>query len=163
MKGEKTMRDRNTMPSRRRRSEPMSYEGIEETFNKYLDSFVGYVDNFFNRDGQTAFDSSIKADIRECEKEYILEAEMPGYKKEDISVELIDDQLNISAKREESVEEAGKNYIRRERRLGTVGRSFTVHGIKQEGVKAEYKDGMLHIVLPKSEDNIKRGKNIEVK
>ena len=162
MKGEIVMRDRDIMPIRRRRGESMSYENLEDTFNKYVDSFVGYMDNFFNRDMQSAFGTGIKADIRETEREYIIEAEMPGFNREDIGVELVDDRLTISANREDRRDEEGKDYIRRERRYGSVSRSFSIQGIKHEEVRAEYRDGVLHITLPKSEESIKRGRNIEI-
>ena len=163
MKGEIVMRDRDIMPIRRRRGEPMSYEGLEDTFNKYVDSFVGYMDNFFNRDIQGAFGAGIKADIRETEREYVIEAEMPGFNREDIGVELVDDRLTISANREDRTDEEGRDYIRRERRYGSVKRSFSVQGIRPEEVRAEYRDGILHIILPKNEETIKRGRNIEIK
>lgn len=156
------MRDRDIMPIRRRRGESMSYENLEDTFNKYVDSFVGYMDNFFNRDIQNVFGAGIRADIRETDRAYIIEADMPGFDREDISVELIDDQLTISAKRDEHTDEEGKDYIRRERRYGSMTRSFSVQGIEHEAVKAEYRDGVLRITLPKNEEAIKQGRNIEI-
>lgn len=162
MKGEIAMRDRDIMPIRRRRGESMSYENLEDTFNKYVDSFVGYMDNFFNRDIQNVFGAGIRADIRETDRAYIIEADMPGFDREDISVELIDDQLTISAKRDEHTDEEGKDYIRRERRYGSMTRSFSVQGIEHEAVKAEYRDGVLRITLPKNEEAIKQGRNIEI-
>lgn len=156
------MRDRDIMPIRRRRSESMSYENLENTLSKYVDNFVGYMDDFFNRDIQRTFSPSIRADIRETEREYIIEAEMPGFRKEDIGVELVDDQLTISAKREEHVDEENRDYIRKERRYGSVNRSFSVQGIKQEETRAEYRDGVLHITLPKDEEAIERGRNIDI-
>lgn len=162
MKGAIVMRDRDIMPIRRRRGESMSYENLEDTFNKYVDSFVGYMDNFFNRDIQSVFGTGVRADIRETDREYVIEAEMPGFNREDISVELVDDRLTISANRESHTDEDGKDYIRRERRYGSMARSFSVQGIKHEAVKAEYRDGVLKVTLPKSEEAIRRGRNIEI-
>jgi len=94
---------------------------------------------------------SIRADIKENEKEYIIEAEIPGVKKEDIKLDLRDDRLTISVERSEETKEERSNYIRRERRYGSISRSFYVENVKNEDVTAKYENGILSIVLPKSE------------
>ena len=123
------------------------------------------MDDFFNTGFLTGLSSGvtgIRADIRETDKEYIVEAEMPGFAKEDIEVELVDDRLTISAKRDESVNEERSNFIRRERRYGEVSRTFLLDGVKQEDVKAEYKDGILRIILPKAEEHKRCGRRIDI-
>jgi HSP20 family protein len=103
-----------------------------------------------------------RADIKETEKEYVVEAELPGYDKENIEIDLIGDRLTISAKKNEEINEERENYIRKERRSGQVSRSFMVSGIKNEEVSAQYVDGMLKITLPKEEDTKPRSSRIDI-
>src|SRR5262245_19029607 len=101
-------------------------------------------------------------DITEDEKEYIVKAEIPEMKKEDIKISVHDDVLTISGERKYEKEEKGKKYHRVERAYGSFMRSFTLpedaDGTK---VNAEYKDGVLKVHLPKSEKA--KPKAIEVK
>lgn len=93
----------------------------------------------------------IKADIRETEKEYIIDAEIPGVKKEDIKLDLRDDTLTISVEHDEQFDEERENYIRKERRIGSFSRSFYVENVNNEAVNAKYDNGILTITLPKQE------------
>ena len=106
--------------------------------------------------------SGIRADIRENDKEYIVDAEIPGVNKEDINVELRDDTLTISIDRGEEIKDEGENYIRRERRYGSVSRSFYVENVVNDAVTARYKDGILTIVLPKDKKAKKNKHRIPV-
>lgn len=103
----------------------------------------------------------IKADIKENDREYVVEAEVPGARKEDIKLELKDDRLTISVERSEETEEENSNYIRRERRYGSTSRSFFIENVKQEDVTAKYENGILSILLPKSETK-KTNSRIEI-
>ena len=150
---------RDIVPLRRRRG----LSPFEDVFNSYVDNFFNYVDDFFNTDFLTDFDTGIRADIKETDKEYIIEADMPGFDKEDIEIELIDDRLTIKAKKDERVDEESENYIRRERRYDQAARCFIVQGIEHEDVVAEYKNGVLEITLPKSKENRRRGRKIDIK
>jgi len=96
--------------------------------------------------------SPIKADIRETEKEYVIDAEIPGVKKEDIKLELRDDTLTIAVEHNEQVDEERQNYIRKERGYGSYSRSFYVENVKHEDVAAKYNDGILTVTIPKSMD-----------
>ncbi|WP_054692755.1 Hsp20/alpha crystallin family protein [Syntrophomonas palmitatica] len=98
------------------------------------------------------FAPSFKADIRENGQEFIVEAELPGMKKDEIVVELKDNTLTISAEKKEEINEEKDNYVRRERRMGTFRRSFYVENVDDKRVKADYKDGVLKIILPKLEE-----------
>ena len=103
-----------------------------------------------------------RADIKENSKEYVVEAELPGYNKEDIQIDLVNERLTISANKKEEVNEKKDNYIRRERRLGQASRSFIVSGIKNDEVKAEYVDGLLRVTLPKDEEDKRRSTRIDI-
>ncbi|MFZ5989685.1 MAG: Hsp20/alpha crystallin family protein [Bacillota bacterium] len=112
-------------------------------------------EDFFNDSflpGFLSAGSAIRADIRENDKEYVVDAEIPGVNKEDIKLELRDGVLTILVDHDEEVKEERDNFIRRERRYSSFSRSFHVDNVKHEGVKAKYKDGILTVVLPKDEN-----------
>jgi HSP20 family protein len=101
-------------------------------------------------------------DIIEDEKEYVVKADLPEVKKEDVKVTVEDDVLTITGERKVEKEDKGKKYHRLERAYGNFLRSFTLppgaEGIK---VSAEFKDGVLKVHLPKSEKP--KTKTVEVK
>lgn len=101
-------------------------------------------------------------DISETEAEYQIKAELPEVKKEDVKVTVEDGVLTIQGERRHEAEERGKKYHRVERSYGSFVRSFTLPDhVDDAKVKAEYKDGVLHLRLPKSEKA--KPKAIEVK
>jgi HSP20 family protein len=95
--------------------------------------------------------TSIRADIRETEKEFFVEADIPGVNKDDIRLELKDDILTIGVERKVETNEEKDNYIRRERRYGTMSRSFYVQNVKGEEISAKFENGVLQVILPKAE------------
>jgi HSP20 family protein len=91
-------------------------------------------------------------DIAETEAEYQIKAELPEVKKEDVKVTVEDGVLTIQGERRHEIEEKGKKYHRVERSYGSFVRSFTLPDhVDDVKVKAEYKDGVLHLHLPKSD------------
>jgi HSP20 family protein len=127
--------------------------------------FESIFDNFFSDSFAPAFFTAnrvMKADIRETEKEYVIEADMPGVKKEDIRLELRDGILTIGVEHDENVDEKRDNYIRKERRYGSYSRSFSVDGVRQENVSAKYNDGVLTVSLPKSEEQKPKTHRIDI-
>jgi HSP20 family protein len=101
-------------------------------------------------------------DVSETDGEYQIKAEIPDVKKEDVKVTLEDGVLTIQGERKQEKEDKGKKYHRVERTHGSFVRSFTLPDlVDEEKVKAEFKDGILKLQLPKSEKA--RPKAIEVK
>ena len=101
-------------------------------------------------------------DITEDEHEYLIKAELPDIKKEDVKVAVHDDVLSISGERKSEKEEKGKKFHRIERSYGSFYRSFTLpQDSDGQKVAAEFKDGLLKVRLPKSEKA--KPKSIEVK
>jgi HSP20 family protein len=101
-------------------------------------------------------------DITEDDKEYVVKAELPEMKKEDIKINVHDDVLTVSGERKYEKEEKGKKFHRVERAYGSFMRSFTLpEDADGSKISAEYKDGMLKVHLPKSEQAKKKA--IEVK
>ena len=114
------------------------------------------------REALTVADWMPTVDISESENEYLIKAELPEVKKEDVKVTVENGVLTLQGERRQEKEEKGKKYHRVERSYGSFVRSFTLPESVDEGaVKAEYKDGMLNLHLPKTEKV--KPKSIDVK
>jgi HSP20 family protein len=101
-------------------------------------------------------------DVTEDEKEFLIQAELPDMKKEDIKVTVEDGVIHLTGQRKFEKEEKGKKWHRIERCYGGFERAFTLpDGTNPDGLTAKYKDGMLRVHLPKTETP--RPKPIEVK
>ena len=116
-----------------------------------------FVDNFFDDVFRTPVATErpvhvMKTDIKDQGDYYQLGIELPGYKKEDLSVELHEGNLTIRASKESATEEKDEknNYLRRERHSGSCQRTFYVgKKLQQENIKAAYADGILVLTVPK--------------
>ena len=108
--------------------------------------------------------SSFKVDVKDKGDGYELTADLPGVKKEDISLRYENSYLTIAAKQDESKEEKDdkNNYIRLERSVGSVTRSFYIDNIDEARVTAAFKDGVLKIDMPKLAETAARPKEIEI-
>ena len=97
----------------------------------------------------------MKTDVRELDNAYELDIDLPGFKKEDLTVGLKDGYLTISAEKGMNKDEKNKagKLIRQERYAGSLERSFYVgDDLKQEDIKAHYENGVLKITMPKPAD-----------
>lgn len=128
--------------------------------NDLLNSFANFERNFFGNTGR-----SFNTDIQDTGKEYVLEAELPGFNKEDIHVDVQDGVLTISAKHEEKQDEkdekSGK-YVRRERRYGSYQRSFNLNGVDAKNIQGAYENGVLKLTLPKEQPTVPETHRIEI-
>lgn len=126
--------------------------------------FASLFDRMFDQDvNQTGpVGASFKLDIRENDKEYLVEADLPGFEKKDIKASYEDNYLTITAKRDENKED-DKDYICRERSVGEVWRQFYVENVDEEEIEARFVNGVLKLVLPKRESTADLGKKIKVK
>ena len=99
----------------------------------------------------------IKIDVKEGEKEFMVEAEISGVKKEDIFIDVDGDTVSLRAEVKMEKEEKGEKIVYSERSYGMVSRSFTLPtDVDDKAVKAEYKDGVLKLVLPKKSNGSSR-------
>jgi len=90
-------------------------------------------------------------DIQETDKEYLIKAELPEMKKEDVKVEVLDGVLTIEGERTQEKEEKGKKFHKVERSYGKFVRQFALPTeVEAAEVQAEYKDGVLNVHLPKA-------------
>jgi HSP20 family protein len=114
------------------------------------------------KETMTVADWTPSVDISETEGEYQIKAEIPDVKKEDVKVTVEDGVLTIQGERKHEKEEKGRKYHRIERSYGSFVRTFSLPDvIEEDKVKAEFKDGVLNLHLPKSEKA--KPKAIEVK
>ena len=101
-------------------------------------------------------DRLMKTDVRENENDYEVDIDLPGFKKEEINLELSDGYLTVSASKglnEDEKEEKTGRWIRQERYVGAMQRSFYVgDAVKEEDIKARFEDGVLKLDIPKKEE-----------
>jgi len=103
-------------------------------------------------------------DIKDAGDKYIVQAELPGIRKDDVEIEIVDNMLEIRAKKEEEKEEKGVGYVRRERgRLSFYRRIPMYEDIDPDKIEAKMEDGVLEIALPKLRKVEEKRKKVEVK
>lgn len=105
---------------------------------------------------------SFRTDIRETDQAYLVEAELPGFHKEDIEISYAAPYLTIKAVRDEdhSMEDTKQQIVRKERRYGEYVRRFFVQDIEEEAIRASLKDGVLKLEVPKRQPT--RSKRIQI-
>lgn len=118
--------------------------------------------SFFNNSNVV---SAFRTDVTDTGDAFKLEAELPGFKKEDIKIDIENDCLTISAERKINNDEEDKkqNFVKRERFYGSFSRSFDVTGIDTDAIDASYTDGILTLTLPKKKEVIPASRRLEIK
>ena len=114
--------------------------------------FYNMLDDFFNDSfmpSRNLLKDTFKIDIEDKESEYIIEAELPGIKREEIDLNIEEDNLCITISRSEDTNKDGKNYIHRERRASSMSRRVRLAGAKLDEIKAKLEDGILAVTVPK--------------
>ncbi len=107
--------------------------------------------------------SAFRTDVIDTGDAFKLESELPGFKKEDIKIDIENDVLTISAERKADTKEEKDNYVKRERFYGSFSRSFDVSGINVDGIEAAYTDGVLTVTMPKKAAEIPASRRLEIK
>lgn len=121
----------------------MPFPRGDRSLSRYLDHFDKEFFGMFE---------GFKTDIEDQGDHFLLEAELPGFRREDIQVDLSDNRLTISARHSDEQEKKDKNYVRRERSYGSYQRSFDISAIQADAITAEYHDGVLALKLPKRDE-----------
>lgn len=135
------------------------FREVEEMFRQYAPLFGRGV----RRIGDGG-DWMPVADIIETDKEYVIKAELPEVKKEDVKVTLDNDVITISGERRQEKEHKDENEIRVESLYGTFSRSFSLpENVDPKSVRAESKDGVLRIRIPKTQAAATKPVSIEIK
>lgn len=128
-----------------------------------FEDFYNLLDDFFNdrpnRMGITR--GAFNLDIQEDDKEYVVEAHLPGVNKEEVNIELNEGRLTISVTKDEKVNEEKKKYVYKESRYSSMSRSIYLADAKSDGVNAKLENGILYINIPKQE-KIDTTKRIEI-
>ena len=134
----------------------MPFERREHNLQKYFDDmekqFFGHLGDF------AQFNTDI---LDKCDK-FVLQAELPGFQKEDIHIDIDNDRLTITAQHSEEKEDRKDHFIRRERSYGSFARSFDISGVKADEITAEYKNGVLELFLPKRGEIPASSRRIEI-
>lgn len=99
---------------------------------------------------------SFAVDIQENGDSYLLQAELPGIDKDNITVEITDDYLTLMVKSDSATEQHEGNYLRKERRRFQTQRRFYIGDVDQEKITAQYDNGVLEISLPKRQGTTRR-------
>ena len=129
----------------------------ENLFDDFFGDFPFYYDDRAMKDAEKKLyghkaNHVMKTDIKEMNNGYELVVDLPGFKKDEIKVQLKDGYLTLSAAKGLDKDEQDKkgNYIRRERYAGTLSRSFYVgDAVSEEDIHAKYEDGILKLSVPK--------------
>ena len=124
----------------------------EDLFDSFFEDFARPTRNVARYNAPAA--NVMRTDVKETETGYELDVDLPGYKKENVQVELKDGCLTVAAKTEQNKDEKDENgkYIRRERYSGTCSRSFYVgEDVEKDEIKARFEDGILKVSVPKKE------------
>ena len=138
--------------------------------NLFDDMFDFDFDKEFNRMMRPLYgkhaQNMMKTDVRETDNSYELDIDLPGFKKDEISVQLDNGYLSISASKGLDKDEENKNgkYIRRERYAGAMNRTFYVGSqLTQQDIQAKFEDGILKISVPKKDvQQIEQNKYIAI-
>jgi HSP20 family protein len=135
---------------------PAVLENALSEFDRCMDSFFG--DNFLTP-SERIFNRLPTVDVRETEKAYVLEAELPGYDEKEIEVHLDNNTLTIESRKEDAKKEEKQDgtYLLRERRGSSFSRSFKLpENADPEGIKAAFKNGILSLEIAKRAEARKR-------
>jgi len=142
----------------------VKYQSPRSLFN--LNNVDHFLNDFFTNQSQDLQDQEIspRINVEENDNEWVISAELPGVLKEDVNVNFQDNVLSISGEKKIEDKDESKNYHRFERSSGKFNRSLKVNtSVVAEKIKADYKDGILTITLPKAEEAKPKSIDISVK
>lgn len=137
------------------------FQELEDVFSRYGKS-LSWPGKGIHQEVMATGDWSPRVDIAETEKEFMIKAEVPDIKKEDIKIAIDNGILTIRGERKQEKEDKDKKFHRIERSYGSFLRSFTLpENVDEKKVEATFKDGMLTLEIPKTAES--KQKSIEVK
>jgi HSP20 family protein len=122
-----------------RRNDLTGFSGFEDFYN--------LLDDFFTP--RSLERGTFKLDLQEGESDYIVEAELPGVKKEEVGLDFDEGRLTISVEHQESNEDSKKSYLHRERRYTSMSRSIYLADASPDDIKAKLDNGILNVVIQK--------------
>lgn len=132
---------------------------VPSIFSDFFDTEKFFGGSFFN-----GFKNLPAANVKENDKEFKVELSAPGFKKDQLKIEMKDDILTISGEYKEEKTEENERFTRKEFSQSSFVRSFQLPtSADSDNIKAEYKDGILNILIPKKEEVINKNKVKEIK
>lgn len=139
------------------------FKKAEDVFERMMKSFSDALDSDVLPTLGDSF-NSFRTDVTETESAYIVEADLPGFEKDDITIDISEDYLTIHAKRVEEKETRNKDdrIIRQERQYGEFMRRFFVDNINEDEIKAKLENGVLLIEVPKLKPSKPQHRTIEI-
>jgi len=138
------------------------FSEIESMFDRMMPRLYSWPRLIQSRNGDKTVSWSPSADISETDKEYLIRAELPAVKKEDVKVTMDGDAITISGERTQNKEDKNEKYHRVESFYGSFTRTFTLpEDVDSKNIKCESTDGVLTIHLPKTQ--VQKAKPIEIK
>ena len=154
---------RGSAPARREPEHP--FDALQQEMNRLFDGFLRGFDAapIGAMEGRLMGFTPI-VDVKEDDKEVVVKAELPGIDEKDIDVVLSEHALTIKGEKKEEREDKGKGYYRMERSYGSFHREIPLPaGIDLQKVEAAFKNGLLSVTLPKTEEAKQTGRKIPVK
>lgn len=134
------------------------FSSLQDRINRIFSSYSPQDDETFE-----GGELSPVVDIYEDDESFVFEADLPGFKKEDLKIDISNNILTISGNRKLEREESKDKYLRVERSFGNFARRFTLpNTIDSEKVEAKYKDGVLSLRLPKKEEALPKSIDVKV-
>ncbi|AMG19576.1 heat-shock protein [Staphylococcus saprophyticus] len=131
--------------------------------------FEGNPGDLFKDFGRQFFEqfpdsTSIKSDVKELDNAYVVEAELPGFQKENISLQFENNVLTIEGKQviENNEEDEAGRLIHQERSTSNVKRQYPFENVDENAIKASYENGMLNVTLPKKTQEERSSSNIQI-
>jgi len=140
------------------------FSGTDELFNRLMPAMFGRSPRFtLPGNGDTKFEWAPSSDISETEKEFLIRAELPAVKKEDVRVTVDQGMLRIEGERRQQKEDKTEKYHRLESFHGSFARSFSLpDNIDADAIRCESKDGVLTVHIPKVQPQAPKTKQISI-
>lgn len=144
-----------------RRSETSPIEELRREMDHLFDEMVPF--SWSRQRGGNGFDLwAPNTDMVETDNEYVIRVDLPGIPKDEVNINFKDNRLTISGERKQEEKEEKDNYMRQERYYGNFLRAFTLpNAVKEDDIKAKYKDGVLTVTVKKAEESKPKTVKIE--
>ena len=136
---------------------PLNRKGNLTRIGSDFEDFYNMIDDFFSGPTQMSSNRQLlrdtfKIDIEETDDEYLVDAEVPGIKKEDVDLSIEGDNLLIKVNHQEEMDQSSKNYVHKERRMSAMSRSVRLANANLNEIKAKLEDGILQVTIPKDKE-----------
>lgn len=139
------------------------FTGIDEMFNRMMPASFGRWPRFALPTSGEKYEWTPSADISETEKEFLIRAELPAVKKEDVKVTIDQGMITIEGERKQEKEDKGEKFHRIESFHGTFSRSFSLpENASADGIRCESRDGVLTVHIPKVAAEAPKARQIKV-